>query len=157
MENDRMPVVGFVYNRKKTATKTKGAVIEIRVSYDYKKKYLSTGVKVLPKEWRGDMVTGRTDAIELNKALTTMRNKVLKAINDMLEEGCLNIQEISSRMKRLDDAGKTFYEYCQERADDVYGQAWKDRCGVHFHAFEACLGCLKEVRGQVTVAEQREV
>lgn len=50
MENDRMPVVGFVYNRKKTATKTKGAVIEIRVSYDYKKKYLSTGVKVLPKE-----------------------------------------------------------------------------------------------------------
>ena len=25
-----MPVVGFVYNRKKTATKTKGAVIEIR-------------------------------------------------------------------------------------------------------------------------------
>lgn len=117
MENDRMPVVGFVYNRKKTATKTKGAVIEIRVSYDYKKKYLSTGVKVLPKEWRGDMVTGRTDAIELNKALTTMRNKVLKAINDMLEEGCLNIQEIPSRMKRLDDVGKTFYEYCQERAE----------------------------------------
>uniref|UniRef100_UPI0040295850 Arm DNA-binding domain-containing protein n=1 Tax=Prevotella sp. TaxID=59823 RepID=UPI0040295850 len=52
MENDRMPVVGFVYNRKKTVTKTKGAVIEIQVSYDYKKKYLSTGVKVLPKEWR---------------------------------------------------------------------------------------------------------
>ena len=117
MENDRMPVVGFVYNRKKTATKTKAAVIEIRVSYDYKKKYLSTGVKVLPKEWRGDMVTGRTDAIELNKALTSMRNKVLKAINDMLEEGCLNIQEIPSRMKRLDDAGKTFYEYCHERAE----------------------------------------
>lgn len=46
-----------------------------------------------------------------------MRNKVLKAINDMLEEGCLNIQEIPSRMKRLDDAGKTFYEYCQERAE----------------------------------------
>lgn len=117
MENDRMPVVGFVYNRKKTATKTKAAVIEIRVSYDYKKKYLSTGIKVLPKEWRGDMVTGRTDAIELNKALTTMRNKVLKAINDMMEEGCLNIQEIPSRMKRLDDAGKTFYEYCEERAE----------------------------------------
>ena len=40
MENDRMLVVGFVYNRKKTATRTKAAVIEIRVSYDYKKKYL---------------------------------------------------------------------------------------------------------------------
>ena len=40
MENDRMLVVGFVYNRKKTATKKKGAVIEIRVSYDSKKQYL---------------------------------------------------------------------------------------------------------------------
>ena len=63
------------------------------------------------------MVTGRTDAIELNKALTTMRNKVLKAINEMLEEGGLNIQEIPSRMKRLDDAGKTLCEYCQDRAE----------------------------------------
>ena len=112
-----MPVVGFVYNRKKTATRNKGAVIEIRVSYDYKKKYLSTGIKVLPKEWRGDMVTGRTDAIELNKALTTMRNKILKAINGMLKEGCLNIQEIPSRIEHLDDAGKTFYKYCQEREE----------------------------------------
>ena len=25
MENDRMPVVGFVYNRKKTATRSKAA------------------------------------------------------------------------------------------------------------------------------------
>ena len=123
-----MPVVGFVYNRKKTATRNKGAVIEIRVSYDYKKKYLSTGIKVLPKEWRGDMVTGRTDAIELNKALTTMRNKVLKAINDMLEEGCLNIQEIPSRMKRLDDVGKTFYEYCQERAEVRQYRRMDDTC-----------------------------
>ena len=63
------------------------------------------------------MVTGRMDVIELNKALTTMRNKALKAINEMLEEGCLNIQEIPSRMKRLDDAGKTLCEYCQDRAE----------------------------------------
>ena len=117
MENNRMPVVGFVYNRKKTASRKKEAVVEIRVSYDYKKKYLSTGVKVLPKEWRSDMVTGRPDAIELNKALTTMRNKVLKAINDMLEEGCFNIQEIPSRMKRMEDGGKDFYEFCCERAE----------------------------------------
>ena len=72
---------------------------------------------MLPNEWRGDLVTGRTDARELNKALTTMRNKILKAINGMLMEGCLNIQEIPSRMKRLDDAGKTFCEYCQDREE----------------------------------------
>lgn len=127
MENNRMPTVTFIYDRKKTATRSRGAVIEIRISYDYKKKYLSTGIKVLPKEWHANMVTGRTDAIELNKALTTMRNNVLKVINDMLEEGCLNIQEIPSRIKRLGSDGKSFYEFCQERADvRKYGK--EDTC-----------------------------
>lgn len=128
MENNRMPTVTFIYDRKKTATRSRGAVIEIRISYDYKKKYLSTGIKVLPKEWHANMVTGRTDAIELNKALTTMRNNVLKVINDMLEEGCLNIQEIPSRIKRLGSDGKSFYEFCQERADvRKYGKE-EDTC-----------------------------
>ena len=36
-----MPTVTFIYDRKKTATRSRGAVIEIRISYDYKKKYLS--------------------------------------------------------------------------------------------------------------------
>ena len=63
------------------------------------------------------MDTGRTDAIEQNKALTTMRNKILKASNGMLKEGCLNIQEVPSRMKRLGDVGKTYCEYCQDCAE----------------------------------------
>lgn len=44
MENGRMPSVSLVYDRKKTATRTKAAVVEIRISYDYRKKYISTGV-----------------------------------------------------------------------------------------------------------------
>ena len=124
MENDRMPVVDFVHNRKKTATRNKPAVIEILVSYDYKHKYMSTGVRVLVKEWRNGMVTGRPDAMELNKALTTMRNRVLKAINGMMEEGYVDIREIPSRMKRQEAMGKTFLEFCHERAKvRTYGMA----------------------------------
>ncbi len=143
MENDRMPAVGFVYNRKKTATRSKAAVIEILVSYCGKHKYMSTGVRVLPKEWHCGMVTGRPDAIELNKALNTMRNKVLKAINEMLEEGLVDIREIPSRMRRQEAMGKTFTEFCRERAKvRTYGMAkgtvaryerflrWFERWGV---------------------------
>ena len=55
---------------------------------------------MLPKEWRGDMVTGRTDAIELNKALTTMRNKILKAINGMLKEEVRQYGRMDDTCKR---------------------------------------------------------
>ncbi len=138
-----MPAVGFVYNRKKTATRSKAAVIEILVSYCGKHKYMSTGVRVLPKEWHCGMVTGRPDAIELNKALNTMRNKVLKAINEMLEEGLVDIRDIPSRMRRQEAMGKTFTEFCRERAKvRTYGMAkgtvaryerflrWFERWGV---------------------------
>lgn len=138
-----MPVVGFVYNRKKTATRIKAAVIEILVSYGGKHKYMSTGVRVLPKEWHRGTVTGRVDAIELNKALNTMRNKVLRAINEMLEEGLVDIREIPSRMRRQESMGKTFTEFCRERAKvRTYGMAkgtaqryerflrWFERWGV---------------------------
>lgn len=124
MENGRMPSVSLVYDRKKTAARTKAAVVEIRISYDYRKKYISTGVKVLPKEWRNGMVTGRLDAIELNKALTTMRNKVLKAVNEMLEEGCMDVREIPARMRRAETDGKGFVEFCRERAEvRTYGRS----------------------------------
>ena len=38
MENDKMPSVSLVYDRKKTGGRNKEAVIEIRISYDYRKK-----------------------------------------------------------------------------------------------------------------------
>ena len=123
MENDKMPSLSLVYDRKKTGGRNKEAVVEIRISYDYRKKYISTGVKVLPKEWHNGMVTGRPDAIELNKALTTLRNKVLKAINEMLEEGCMDVREIPARMKRQETMGKTFIEFCYDRTEvRLYGR-----------------------------------
>lgn len=135
-----MPVVSFVYDRKKTATRSKAAVIELRVSYRYKTKYMSTGVRVLPKEWRGDMVSGRPDAVELNKALETMRGKVLKAINEMLEEGHVDIREIPSRMRRQEAMGKTFIEYCEERAEvRTYGLS-----GGTAHRYDHFLGWFRE-------------
>ena len=151
MENDRMPVVGFVHNRKKTATRSKAAVVEILVTYGGKHKYMSTGVRVLAKEWRGGMVTGRVDAMELNKTLNTMRNKVLKAINEMLEEGCVDIREIPSRMRRQETMGKTFTEFCRERAKvRTYGLAKGTvQRYAHFLRWFERWGCIKAF-GDVT-------
>ena len=141
MENEiKMPVVCFVYDRKKTAGRNKEAVVEMRISYDYRKKYLSTGVRVLPKEWRNGTVTGRPDALELNKALETMRGKVLRAINEMLEEGLVDIREIPSRMRRDAARGKTFIEYCEERAEvRKYGLS-----GDTGHRYDHFIGWLKK-------------
>lgn len=120
----KVPTIKFVYNRRGVATKNHTASVEMRIGHDRLCKYLSTGIRLLPKEWRNDRVTGRTDAIELNRTLEKMRTDAMKVINAMIDEGMVDINEIPLRLKHLHDGGKTFIEFCRERAEiRKYGKA----------------------------------
>lgn len=63
------PLVALVFNRRHTATATKEAAVELRVSYKKQQKFMATGIKLLPKQWHRGTVVARVDAIEINKLL----------------------------------------------------------------------------------------
>ena len=42
--NNKLPQIHLIYNRYKKATPDKPAVVEIRITHNYKQKYISTGV-----------------------------------------------------------------------------------------------------------------
>lgn len=121
----RMPVVNFIFNRRKTANKGHKASVEVKICYDRKAKYMSTGIQLLPKEWNKGTITNRPDAQELNKTLEKMRINVLKVINDMIDEHNINIFEIPDRINSmLGEKGKSFLEFCHERLEvRVYGKS----------------------------------
>lgn len=126
--------MAFVFDRKKRASSRKEGGVELRICYCYKRKYMSTGVRVLPAQWKRGMVTNRADAGELNRTLQDMRNRVLGVINDMLEEGAVNIAEIPTRLKRIGEGGKSFEEFCRERAEvRKYGRC--DDTGERYDRF----------------------
>ena len=52
MNNNKLPQVTFIYNRYKNATKDKPAVVEIRITHNYKQKYISTGIMLYPNQWK---------------------------------------------------------------------------------------------------------
>lgn len=112
----KMPAISLIYDRKKKATKTKEASVEIRICHDYKKKYITTGVRLLPKEWNQDAhVVGRVDAPELNETLDKQLKGIRKVVNMMMDEGIINIDEIPSRLENLRRDGMSFMEFCEER------------------------------------------
>ena len=78
----RVPTVSFIYNRRKTAKKGHTASVELRIAYDRKSKYISTGMQLLPKEWVNGTVTNRPDAQQLNNSLSMLRNNVMTVINE---------------------------------------------------------------------------
>ena len=114
----RMPTVAFVYNRRHEANAKTPAVVEIRVTYQWKVKYMSTGIRLLPKEWNSktSQVTNRFDSIELNKTLEILRKDVLNVIYEMMEEKCIDIFAIPDRIKKKMKVKRTFLDYYAEKA-----------------------------------------
>ena len=126
-----LPTLAFVYDRKKTATASKEAVVELRISYERKSKYISTGVSLLPKQYKGGRVTNRADMVELNESLDLLMAKARKAVNTMMEEGDFSLEELPRRIKASSSGSDvSFIEYCEKRVQvRIYGKSddTKDR------------------------------
>lgn len=119
-----MPVVGLVYNRYGRASATQDAVIEIRVYYEKKTKYMSTRIRVYPKEWQRGRVVGRIDAVILNKQLDKLLVDVRQVVYDMYDEGQIDINAIPSRLMAKRKPNVTFLDFCEERTKiRKYGKA----------------------------------
>lgn len=118
------PLVALVFNRRHTATTTKEAAVELRVSYQKEQKYMSTGVRLLPKHWRRGMVINRVDAIQLNQTLEKLVVDVRKVILQMMDDGNIDIFSIPDKLKRLRSGNLTFLDFCDTRMKiRQYGKA----------------------------------
>lgn len=112
----KMPLLEYVYNRYKKATSTKEAVVELRITYDRRQKYMTTNIFLLPKHWHRGKVINRIDAIQLNEFLDKLLVDVRKVILQMQEEGTMDIFAIPDRLQRLWSGGLSFLEFCEKRA-----------------------------------------
>lgn len=117
----KLPSIVYVYDRKKKASSTKEGVIELRITFERKSKYMSTGVMVLPREWRGKggiWVTNRFDSRELNNTLDIFMNNIRKAVNSVLEsEGYFSLEELEKELKSSGQSNIAFIDFCVQRAE----------------------------------------
>lgn len=119
-----IPVVSLIYNRYKKASAIQDAVIELRVYYDGKAKYMSTRIRIFPKEWQRGRVVGRVDAVILNKQLDRLLIDVRQIVYDMYDTGHIDIDAIPSRLMAKRKPNVTFLDFCEERTKiRKYGKA----------------------------------
>lgn len=136
---NKTPLLEFVYNRRKTATATKEAAVELRATYERRQKYMSTGIRLLPKHWHRGTVVNRVDAIQINQILDKLMIDARKVILEMMEEGVIDIFEIPERLQRLRAGDISFLDFCKQRMDvRKYGKATdsKQRYDRFFNLFE---------------------
>lgn len=119
-----VPILTFVYDRRHIASAKKEAPVELRVTFARKSKWMTTGVRLLPKHWHNGTVTNRVDAKELNTILDGIMVKARKVVNTMMDAGELNIDEIPSRMEALTREKRLFVDFCEERTKvRIYGKS----------------------------------
>lgn len=111
------PVVVLVFNRRHTATATHEAAVELRVSFKKQQKFMATGIRLLPNQWRRGTVVNRADSVQINQLLDQLVIDVRKCIIQMVEEGNIDIFSIPDRLKRLRVADIGFIEFCEKRAE----------------------------------------
>ena len=122
--SNQTPILTYVYNRYKKASSTRDAVVELRITFERKQKYMATGIRLFPNEWSRGRVVNRLDSVIINKTLDKFMLDVRNIIYDMLDAGSIDIFAIPAKLKAKLRSKDTFFAYCEERAKiRKYGKA----------------------------------
>ena len=117
MDGIRQPILKYIYNRYRKASPTRDAVVELRIAYNNKQKYLSTGIRLLPKEWQRGRVVNRLDAAILNKTLDKLMTDVRTVIYEMIDDDQIDIFAIPTKLAAKRRKTMTFIEFYKEKAE----------------------------------------
>ena len=88
------PVLKLVFDRQKRASKTKEGSIEVRITYNRVQRWATTGVRVLPHQWKDGRIVKRVDAHELQHTLDMFVAHVRKVVNELLAKGELDMNSV---------------------------------------------------------------
>lgn len=109
----------LIFDHRKKKSSEKGA-IEIYLSCNRKSHYISTGIRVLKKNFAAGMVVNQSDAKELNERLSILYNKVHEEINFCMREGLeLDIDRLRCKLRIapeiVDDGSDIILDFCEEQ------------------------------------------
>lgn len=114
--NNKYPQVSFVFDRRKVASTTVKGSVDMRICYNYKQKFMATGIKLYSTQWKSGKVTNCPDIIEISQTLDKMLGDVRQIILEMDKNGSINIDNISEKLKNLNAPKINFIEFCNQRA-----------------------------------------
>lgn len=117
----KVPTIRFVFARKGLSPKDGKGVVEMVITYDRQRKFLSTGVSCLPHQWKDNpkrniYVSGTGADVELNGILLTMYQKAYKIVSGQLESGQVDISAIPTLLK-AQNVDMTFLDYIMKRSE----------------------------------------
>ena len=114
---NKYPQITFVYDRRKTASPTKKAAVDLRITYNSHQKFISTGILLYPNQWKKGIITNCPDAIQISQTLDKLLTNVREIILEMIQEGHININTIPDKLEKKRRGVLTLAEFFKQRAE----------------------------------------
>ncbi|WP_052332558.1 site-specific integrase [Bacteroides neonati] len=94
-----MPSVRYIYDRRRTATDVKPATVEIEIYFSrQQRKFVNTGIQILPEQWNESIVVKHNDADQLNNTLLGIKKKVERILIAMdVDKEPISMQSFNAR------------------------------------------------------------
>ena len=112
----KQPQINLVYDRRKAASSTKTSPVELRITHNYKQKYISTGIMLYPHQWKNGKITNCPDIIQISQTLDKLLTDVRQIILCMMQEGEIDISVIPEKLRMMHTGKMSFLEFCNQRA-----------------------------------------
>ena len=120
--SNKMPNVRFIFNRRKTASTTTTANVELEIYFNRNKRIrINTGVGLYLGEWSDEFrVVNRRDATELNIRLAEVYNNQMKSFAYMSSSGKNITAETYENYRKKNNPvrPKSFLEYMDKRIEE---------------------------------------
>lgn len=113
--NNKFPQISFVFDRRKIATPSIKSSVEMRVCYNYKQKFIATGIKLNSTQWKKGKIVNCPDIVQVSQTLDKMLTDVRQIILDMMKGGSIDIMAIPEELRKMRQGQITFLEYCKQR------------------------------------------
>lgn len=114
---NKYPQITFVYDRRKTASSTKRAAVDLRITYNSHQKFISTGILLYPNQWKKGIITNCPDAIQISQTLDKLLTNVREIILEMIQEGHIDINTIPDKLEKKRRGVLTLAEFFKQRAE----------------------------------------
>lgn len=115
--SNRLPQITFIYDRYKKASPTRKASVELRITYNYKQRYISTGIMLYPNQWRKGRIVNSPDAFQLNQVIDNLLMEVKGVLFEMQQRGSVDIMNIAAALDRKRTGNISFLDFCHKRTE----------------------------------------
>lgn len=112
-----LPTIRYIYDRKKQATPLRPAPVTLEICFRRQRKWISTGISLLPKHWKDGSVVKCAESFALNARLQAFKQPYIDYLNEISKIGKpFSFEAMEAHFKGVEDDG-SFIDYIRTRIE----------------------------------------